>query len=72
MSLTLTIRITDDLAQWLKQVARRTGIPAGRIVREQLERAKSESSDNDQAFMSLAGAVDGPADISRRKGFSRK
>jgi predicted transcriptional regulator len=72
MSRTLTIRLTDELVQWLQRTARRTGIPAGRIVREQLERAKSESIAEDKPFMRLAGIVDGPKNLSRRKGFSRK
>ena len=72
VSHTLTIRITDDLARWLKETSRRTGIPAGRIVREQLERVKSESGGKDKAFMRLAGVMEGPSDLSRRKGFSRK
>ena len=54
---TLTIRISGELARWLKERPRRTGIPAGRIVREQLERAKSESS-GEKAFMRLAGIID--------------
>ena len=72
MSRTLTIRLTEELAQWLEQTARRTGIPAGRIVREQLEQAKSASKTAGKAFMHLAGSVDGPANLSQRKGFSRK
>jgi predicted transcriptional regulator len=72
VSHTLTIRITDELARWLKEMARRTGIPAGRIVREQLERAKSESSGQEKPFMRFAGIVEGPSNLSRRKGFSRK
>jgi hypothetical protein len=72
MSRRLTIRLTDELAQWLEQTVRRTGIPAGRIVREQLEMAKSTSRGGDKSFMQLAGVVDGPENLSRRKGFSRK
>lgn len=72
MSRTLTIRLTDELAQWLEQTARRTGIPAGRIVREQLQRAKSQFKDREKPFMQLAGIIEGPATLSRRKGFSRK
>jgi hypothetical protein len=72
MSRTLTVRITDDLAKWLKQTARRTGLPAGRIVREQLERARTESGSDEKPFMKLAGILDGPGNLSRRKGFSRK
>jgi Ribbon-helix-helix domain len=72
MSRTLTIRITDEIAEWLEQTSRRTGIPAGRIIREQLERAKTESDRDDRPFMRLAGIFDGPGNLSRRKGFSRK
>ena len=72
MSRTLTVRITDDLAKWLKQTARCTGLPAGCIVREQLERARTESGSDEKPFMKLAGVLDGPGNLSRRKGFSRK
>jgi hypothetical protein len=72
MSRTLTIRLTDELAEWLERTVRRTGIPAGRIVREQLERARSASKGSDKSFMHLAGVVDGPQNLSGRKGFSRK
>ena len=33
------------MARWLKAAARKTGVPAGRLVREQLERAESETAD---------------------------
>lgn len=72
MSRTLTIRITDAIAEWLKQTSRRSGIPAGRIVREQLERAMTESSGEEKPFMKLAGSFDGPGNLSRRKGFARR
>ena len=45
-------------------------MPAGRIVREQLERAKAEFGT--QRFMKHAGKMSGPADLSSRKGFSRR
>ena len=72
MSRTLTIRITEDIADWLDQTSRRTGIPAGRIIREQLERAMTEFNSNGRPFMKLAGSFDGPGNLSARKGFSRK
>ena len=71
MSRTLTIRLTDEIAEWLRQTSKRSGIPAGRIIREQLERAKTESDGGGKAFMRLAGIVDGPGNLSTRKGFSR-
>jgi predicted transcriptional regulator len=69
MSQTITVRLTKELAAWLEQVAARTGLSQGRIIRDQLERAKADSSG--QAFMRLAGSVRGPRDLSSRKGFSR-
>jgi predicted transcriptional regulator len=68
MGHTLTIRLDKALAEWLQEEARKTGESQGKIVRDQLERAKASSG---QSFMRLAGAVRGPKDLSRRKGFSR-
>lgn len=68
MGHTLTIRLDKDLAAWLEEESRKTGVPQGKIVREQLERAKAGGR---QPFMRLAGAAKGPRDLSRRKGFSR-
>lgn len=69
MSHTITVRLGRELAEWLEDSARRAGVPQGRIVREQLEKARSAS--RRQAFLRLAGTVRGPRDLSSRKGFSR-
>jgi hypothetical protein len=70
MSHTLTIRLTDELRDWLKERSRRTGIPVGRLIREQLETAKAKGGK--QRFLRHAGAITGgPPDVSSRKGFSR-
>ena len=69
MSHTITIRLSKELAAWLEQAAARTGVPQGRIVREQLEQARAGGED--RSFMRLAGSVRGPRDLSSRKGFSR-
>ncbi|MBV8207991.1 MAG: ribbon-helix-helix domain-containing protein, partial [Acidobacteria bacterium] len=42
MSHTFTMRLTDDLLEWLKETSRRTGIPVGRLIREQLESARAQ------------------------------
>jgi predicted DNA-binding protein len=65
---TLTIRLPDDLADWLAKTAKKTGIPQRRIVREQLEKAQNIEK---QGFLRLAGKVSGPRDLSQRKGFSQ-
>lgn len=53
--------------EWI--TARRTGVPKGRIIRQELERARDSAN---CPFLRLAGAVAGPADLSTLTGFSRK
>jgi hypothetical protein len=69
MSQTITVRLTAELAEWLHETARQTGLPAGRIIRRQLERAKSEAGS--QQFLRHAGKISGSPDLSSRKGFTR-
>jgi len=68
MSHTITVRITEEQAAWLAETARRTGTPAGRIIREQLEQALV--TEGKQRFLRHAGKISGPADLSLRKGFA--
>ena len=68
MSRTLTIRLTEELGTWLAERARKTGEPAGRIIRHQLEHARAE--DGKQRFLRHAGKIDGLAELSMRKGFA--
>lgn len=70
MSHTLTIRLTEELLTWLKETSRQTGMPMGRLVREQLETAKANGGK--QRFMRHVGALSGPPDLSSRKGYSKK
>ena len=65
----ISVRLPEDLAQWLDQTARKTGVPKGRIIREELERARNS---REPGFLRWAGAVDGPSGLSQRKGFSRE
>ena len=69
MSHTLTVRLTQELADWLEQTAHKTGVSQGKIVRDQLEKARANAAN--QTFMRLAGSVRGSKDLSSRKGFSR-
>jgi len=69
MSNTLTVRLPRNLAEWLDQTARKPGVPRGQIVRAELDRARKSSK---QAFLRLAGAVEGPPNLSVRKSFSPK
>jgi hypothetical protein len=69
MGNTFTVRLPEDPARWLRQTARETGVTQGRIIREQLDKAREKSQ---RPFLQLAGKAAGPADLSSRKGFSGK
>jgi len=68
MSRTLSIRLTADQAAWLKATSRKTGVAQGKLVREQIDRARRSI---EPSFMCLVGSMAGPRDLSMRKGFSR-
>jgi len=67
VSNTITIRLPEDLEQWLAEESRVTGLPRGRIVREQLERLRMQKAR--QPFLDLAGSVEGAPNLSRKRGF---
>ena len=69
MGHTISVRLSEELAAWLEETAARNGVSQGKLIRDQLEKARA--SGEAQGFLRLAGAVDGPEDLSRRKGFSR-
>jgi hypothetical protein len=69
MGLTITVRLSKELAAWLETAAAKSGVSQGKIVRDQLEKARASSGA--QTFMRLAGTVRGPKDLSTLKGFSR-
>lgn len=69
MGHTITIRIDRELADWLERESATTGMSQGRIVRDQLQKARTGGTE--RPFMRLAGTVRRPPDLSRRKGFSR-
>ncbi len=71
MSNTLTIRLPKELLERLRHMARRTGLPAGRVVRDSLETTLAQAETN--ALLKYAGTVKGgPKNLSSRKGFSRQ
>jgi hypothetical protein len=69
MSHTISVRLTPELAEWLENTSARTGVPQSKIVRDQLEQARSKK---EKPFQDLIGCMSGPADLSSRKGFSTK
>ena len=70
MSHTLTVRLQDDLAEWLELTAREMGVSQGRLIRDQLERARREDTET-RRYLRLAGSVRLAPDLSTRKGFAR-
>jgi predicted DNA-binding protein len=68
MGHTITVRLPKDSADWLAATSRETGLPQGRIIRDQIEKAMAAN----KPYLRLAGAVSGPPDLSSRKGFLRK
>jgi hypothetical protein len=70
MSQTISIRLNKELSVWLAGEARRAGVSQGRIVRDQLEKARNSAGS--QAFMRHAGTVKGPKNLSERKGYASK
>jgi metal-responsive CopG/Arc/MetJ family transcriptional regulator len=68
MSTTITVRLPANLAEWLDAASRKAGVSRSRIVREQLQLARKQEK---RPFLRLAGAMDGPTDLSSRKGFSK-
>ena len=70
MSNTITVRLNKELADWLAETAERAGVPQGRVVRDQLEKAKASAGS--RPYMRWAGYVkNAPKDLSMRKGFSK-
>ena len=55
MSNTLSVRLPEDLASWLKETAERTGQTQGEVVRAQLEKARAASGE--KPWMALAGSA---------------
>lgn len=67
VSNTISIRLSDELDRWLEEESRVTGLPKGRIVREQLEALRTRKAR--QPFLDLAGSVDCEPGLSSKKGF---
>jgi predicted DNA-binding protein len=68
MGNTIAVRLPDDLAEWLNSTATQLGVSQGKIIRDQLEKARAVE---DRPFLRLAGKVAGSVDLSVRKGFSK-
>jgi len=68
---TLSVRLPTPLLERLRRIARDSGLPMGKLVRESLESTLSQHGDN--PLLEFAGVIKGgPKDLSSRKGFSPK
>ena len=67
---TLTVRLTEELADALREEARQSGVPKGEIVRQaiaiRLQKATSSS-----AMSRHFGIMRGPSDLSTNKAYRR-
>jgi plasmid stability protein len=66
---TITVRLPDELIEWLKVAAAQRGVSQGSIIRDQLEKARTVEK---RPFLRLAGRVSADPGLSLRKGFSKK
>jgi len=66
---TISIRLPEELAEWLKRAAAAAGVSQSKVIRDQLEKARTRE---DRPFLRLAGKVSAGGDLSSRNGFSRK
>lgn len=69
MSQPITIHIPSGLSDWLSEEAERQGVTPQRLVQTKLETERRKSAA--KPFMKLTGAVNGPRNLSQRKGFSK-
>lgn len=69
ISHTISVRASEDLAAWLEDTAAKSGVSKGKLVREQLEKARIAEPNG--GLMRLAGSVEGPKNLSSGRGFSR-
>jgi hypothetical protein len=67
MSDTITVRLPKELNQWLEKESQLTGLPKGRIVRDQLELSRTRKAR--QPFLDLAGSIEATPRLSRKRGF---
>lgn len=69
MGRTITVRLTEELAEWLENASSRTSLPQGKIIRDALEKGRAEAVT--RPYLRFAGIKRGARDLSQRKGFSK-
>jgi metal-responsive CopG/Arc/MetJ family transcriptional regulator len=68
MRKTISVHLPEDLAEWLESAATAAGVSRGKVIRDQLEKARKCE---DRPLLRLAGKVSADATLSMRKGFSK-
>ena len=73
MSSTLTVRLSAQLLDRVRRLARRTGLPVGQVVRESIEKTLAQEGGEQPPWTKYVGVIKGgPRNLSSRKGFSRE
>lgn len=67
---TVTVRLTEELADALQREARQSGVPKGEIVRQALA-ARLRPSSSHSVMARHFGVMRGPADLSTNKAYRR-
>jgi hypothetical protein len=67
---TLTVRLSDELAEALRREARQSGIPKGELVRQAIT-ARLQKSGSLPVMSRHFGVMRGPADLSTNKTYRR-
>lgn len=70
MSTTLTVRLPAESLEWIRRRSKETGLAQGRLVKEAIDVLR-ERQEVEKPFLELAGSLDGPRNLSQRKGFSK-
>jgi hypothetical protein len=67
MDTTISLRLTKEIADWLEETARLTGLSKAEIVRGELRKARDAQQ---RPWSHLIGCLKGgPPDLSTREGF---
>ena len=67
---TLTVRVSEELADALKRESRQFGIPKGEIVRQAIT-ARLRHTSSDSVMSRHFGVMRGPSDLSTNKAYRR-
>jgi hypothetical protein len=70
MGATLTIRLSEDLAEALRRESHASGVPQGEIVRQAIA-ARVRGAASGSTMARHFGAMRGPADLSTNKAYRR-